>query len=320
MTKISSGVVVIVLVAINVPAGAQQYPVKPIRVLAGGAGNAVDLSARYLGQRLSEKWGKSVIVENRGGLAHVGAAITAKALPDGYTLCMGEFSTHVSAPSLFKNLAYDPNTDFAPITMVMRAPLVLVSSPAFPAASLKELVEYAKKRPGELKYAAQSVRSAGYLTMKLFLRAAGAEMLHVPYKRAPESLTAVLSREADISFQAGPVALPLLATGRVRAYAVSSGKRFSGAPDIPTVAEQGVAGFDTFVWSAVFAPARTPPALVARLNREIGEILRSPESQAAFLAQGAEAAPGTSLALADFVKTEGVKWARVIKEAGITAE
>ncbi len=320
MAQISGVAAVIVLLAINAPAGAQQYPVKPIRVLAGGAGNAVDLSARYLGQRLSEKWGKSVVIENRGGLAHVGAEITPKAAPDGYTWCMGEFATHVSTPSLFKNLAYDPNTDFAPITMVMRAPLVLVSSPALPAASLKELVDYAKKRPSELKYATQSARSAGNLTMKLFLRAAGVEMLHVPYKRAPESLTAVLSRESDVSFLAGPVALPLVATGKVRAYAVSSGKRFSGAPDIPTVAEQGVAGFDMVLWSAVFAPARTPPALIARLNREMGEILRSPESQAAFLAQGAEAAPGTSQELASFIKTEGVKWAQVIKEAGIKAE
>ncbi len=316
----SSAAVVIAWLMVSAQGGAQEYPVKPIRVLAGGAGNAVDLSARYLGQRLSEKWGKSVVIENRGGLAHLGAEITARAAPDGYTWCMGEFSTHVSAPSLFKNLAYDPIRDFAPISMVMRSPLMLVSSPALPTATLKDLVEYAKKRPGELKYATQSVRSAGNLTMKLFLRSAGVQMLHVPYKRAAEALTAVLSRESDISFQAGPVAMPLIATSRVRAYAVSSGKRFSAAPDIPTVAEQGIAGFDTAVWSSVLAPARTPPALVARLNREIGEILRSPESKAAFLAQGAETSPGTPQELAAFIKTEGAKWTQVIREAGITPE
>ncbi len=320
MAQRSSAAAVIALLMVSAQGGAQEYPVKPIRVLAGGAGNAVDLSARYLGQRLSEKWGKSVVIENRGGLAHLGAEIVARAAPDGYTWCMGEFATHVSAPSLFKNLAYDPIRDFSPISMVMRSPLILVSSPALPAASLKDLMEYAKKRPGELKYATQSVRSAGNLTMKLFLRSAGVQMLHVPYKRAPESLTAVLSREADISFLAGPVALPLIATGKVRAYAVSSGKRFSGAPEIPTVAEQGIAGFNTVMWSSVFAPALTPPALVARLNREIGEILRSPESQAVFLAQGAEASPGTPQELAAFIKTEGAKWAQIIREAGITPE
>ena len=316
----SSVAAAIALLVISAQAGSQEYPVKPIRLLTGGAGNSVDLSARYLGQRLSEKWGKSVVIENRGGLSHLAAEITARAAPDGYTWCMGEFATHVSAPSLFKNLAYDPNRDFSPISMVMRAPLVLVSSPALPPVSLKELVEYAKKRPGELKYATQSVRSAGNLTMKLFLRAAGVQMLHVPYKRAPESLTAVLSREADISFLAGPVALPLIATGKVRAYAVSWGKRFPAAPDIPTVAEQGITGFDTGTWSSVLAPARTPPALVARLNREIGEILRSPESQAAFLAQGAEASPGTPQELAAFIKAEGAKWAQIIREAGIKPE
>ncbi len=316
----TSGAVVIALFMVSAQASSQEYPIKPIRVLAGGAGNAVDLSARYLGQRLSEKWGKSVVIENRGGLAHVGAEIAARAAPDGYTWCMGEFATHVSPPSLFKNLAYDPIRDFAPISMVMRSPLILVSSPALPVTSLKDLVDYAKKRPGELKYAAQSVRSAGNLTMKSFMRASGVQMLHVPYKRAPESLTAVLSREADVSFLAGPVALPLIVTGKVRAYAVSFGKRFPGAPDVPTVAEQGIAGFDAAVWSSVLVPARTPPALVARLNREIGEILRSPEAQAAFLAQGAEASPGSSQELAAFIKTEGAKWAQIIREAGITPE
>jgi tripartite-type tricarboxylate transporter receptor subunit TctC len=254
---------------ISTPAVAQSYPTKPVRLLAGGAGNAVDLSARFLGQQLSEKWGKSVVIENRAGLATIGAEITAKAQPDGYTLNMGEFSTHVSAPSLFKSLPYHPVSDFAPITMVMRAPLLLVANASLPAANLRELVDLAKKRPGNYKYATQSVRSAGNLTMKVFLRAAGVEMLHVPYKRAAESLTAVISGESDVSFQATPVALPHLNTGKLKIFAISSAKRLSGAPEIPTVAESGVPGFDVAMWSAVFAPARTPQTLVDKLHRDM---------------------------------------------------
>jgi tripartite-type tricarboxylate transporter receptor subunit TctC len=233
---------------------------------------------------------------------------------------MGEFSTHVSAPNLYKNLPYDPVRDFSPITMVMKSPLLLVANPAVPATSLRELVGYAKTRPGALKYASQSVRSSGNLTMKLFLRAAGVNMLHVPYKRAADSLTAVMSHEVDVSFLGAPVSLPLFRSGKVKLFAVSSAKRFADAPEIPTVAESGISGFETGLWSAVFAPARTPPALVARLNREMTEILRSPNTQSAFLAQGAEVAPTTPQELASFVKTEIAKWAHVIKEAGITPE
>jgi len=315
LLAISAGCLVVPM-----PAVAQSYPTKPVRMLTGGAGNAVDLSARYLGQQLSEKWGKSVVIENRAGLAIVGAEITARAQPDGYTLNMGEFSSHVSAPNLYKQLPYDPVRDFTPVTMVMKAPLLLVANPSLPAANLREFVDYAKKRPGHLKYAAQSVRSAGNLTMKVFLRAAGVEVLHVPYKRAPESLTAVLSGEVDVSFLATPVALPHLNTGKLKIFAISSEKRFSGAPDIPTVAESGVPGFEAAMWSGVFAPARTPQALVEKIYRDMAEILKSPAAQAAMLVQGAETVANTPQEFATFVKTEIVKWAQVIREAGIKPE
>lgn len=315
LLAISAGCLVVPM-----PAVAQSYPTKPVRMLTGGAGNAVDLSARYLGQQLSEKWGKSVVIENRAGLAIVGAEITARAQPDGYTLNMGEFSSHVSAPNLYKQLPYDPVRDFTPVTMVMKAPLLLVANPSLPTANLREFVDYAKKRPGHLKYAAQSVRSAGNLTMKVFLRAAGVEVLHVPYKRAPESLTAVLSGEVDVSFLATPVALPHLNTGKLKIFAISSEKRFSGAPDIPTVAESGVPGFEAAMWSGVFAPARTPQALVEKIYRDMAEILKSPAAQAAMLVQGAETVANTPQEFATFVKTEIVKWAQVIREAGIKPE
>lgn len=315
LLAISAGCLVVPM-----PAVAQSYPTKPVRMLTGGAGNAVDLSARYLGQQLSEKWGKSVVIENRAGLAIVGAEITARAQPDGYTLNMGEFSSHVSAPNLYKQLAYDPVRDFTPVTMVMKAPLLLVANPSLPAANLREFVDYAKKRPGHLKYAAQSVRSAGNLTMRVFLRAAGIEVLHVPYKRAPESLTAVLGGEVDVSFLAAPVSLPHLNTGKLKIFAISSAKRFAGAPDIPTVAESGVPGFETGLWSGVFAPARTPLTLVDKLYRDMTEILKSPAAQAAMLVQGAETVANTPQEFAAFVKTEINKWAQVIREAGIKPE
>lgn len=302
------------------PSAAQNYPVKPVRMLAGSVGNAVDLSARYLGQQLSEKWGKPVVIENRAGLATIGASITAKASPDGYTLNMGEFSTHVSAPSLFNNLPYHPVEDFAPVTMVMKAPFVLVANPFVPAANLRELLDLANKRPGHLKYASQSVRSAGYLTMRVFLRSAGIEMLHVPYKRAADSLTALMGGEVDISLQATPVALPHVNTGKLKIFAVSSAKRFPGSPNIPTLAESGVPGFEVSMWSGVSAPARTPPALIDKLHRDMTHILKLPAAHAAMLVQGAEIAANTPQEFSAFVKTEIVKWAQVIKEAGIKPE
>ena len=193
-----------------------------MRIVTGGAGNTADITGRYLGQRLTEKWGKSVVIENRAGLAHVAAEITARAQPDGYTLCMGEFSTHVSAPSLYKQLPYDPVRDFTPITMVMRAPLLFVAHPSIPVANLREFVTHAKKRPGDIKYATQSLRSAGNLTMKFFIHAAGIDMLHIPYKRSAESLTALLGGEADVSFLAAPIAMPHLTTGKLKIFTVTS--------------------------------------------------------------------------------------------------
>lgn len=298
----------------------QHYPLKTVRITAGSAGNAVDWSARYLGKHLSEQWGKQVIVENRAGQALISAEIVAKAQPDGYTLCMGEFSTHVAAPSLLRQLAYDPITDFTPITLVMKAPLMLVANPKVPAADLQELVSYAKSRPGDLKYAAQSIRSAGNLSMQMLIRSAGIDMLHVPYKRAADSLNSIVGGETEVSFLAPPVALPYLHTGKLRVLAISSAKRSASAPEIPTVAESGLPGFEVVMWSGIFAPPRMPRPLLEKLNRDMTGILNAPAAKTQMAAQGVEAAPGTPEELGAYVRSEIPRWRQLIKDAGIVPE
>ncbi len=300
-------------------APAQNYPTKVVRLLASSVGSGSDVASRSLGPRLSERWGQPVVIENRPQPV-IHADIVAKAPPDGHTLLMGQFSSHASPPSLYKKLSYDPVKDFAAITLVSKAPLLLVAHPSVQASNVQEFNAYAKQRTGMIRYAAQSGSSNGRLTMELFNRRAGLDMLYVPYKGPAFSLTALLAREAEASFLSASAALPQVNAGKLKVYAITSEKRFAGAPGIPTMIESGMPEFESTVWFAVFAPARTPPVLVSKLNREIVEILRTPLFQAATLAQGAEVAPSTPEELAAFVKSEILKWGQIIKAIGIQPE
>jgi tripartite-type tricarboxylate transporter receptor subunit TctC len=272
--------------------------------------------ARHLGPLLSERWKQPVVVENRPQPV-IHADIVAKAAPDGYTLLMGQFSSHASPPSLYKKLSYDPVKDFAGITLVSKAPLLLVAHPSVPASNVQEFIAYAKQRPGEILYAAQSGGSNGRLTMELFSRRAGLDMRYVAYRSPAFSLSAVLAREAEVSFLTVMAAQPQVKAGKLKGFAVTSEKRFAGSPDIPTMIESGLPGFESTVWYGVFAPARTPLILVNKLNYDMVEILRRRSFQAALLAQGAEVSPGTPDELMVFVKSEIVKWGKVIREIGI---
>ena len=307
------------LLLVSLSANAQAFPTKSVRFLVGSVGSGSDLMARSLAPGLSQRWGQPVVIENRPQPV-IHAAIVAKATPDGYTLLMGQFSSHASPPSLYKNLAYDPVKDFAPITLVSRSALLLVAHPFIPAATVQEFIVYVRQRPGVVRYAAQSASSNGRLTMELFRNRAGLDMLYVPYRSPAMSLQALLAQEADVSFLSIAASISNVRAGKLKAYGITSKTRFSKAPDIPTLIESGFPGFEATLWFAVFAPARTPPNLVKKLNSDIVGILNREAIRSALLAQGSEVSPSTPEELAMFVENEIQRWGVVIRAAGIKPE
>ena len=300
---------------------AQAYPTKPVRVITGSPGSMSDIVTRQVGQRLSERWSQPVVVENRGGAGlTIGSAVAAKSLPDGYTLLMADRTSHAAAPSLYQKLPYDPVKDFTPITLVARAPLLLIAHPSVPAANLGEFIAYAREQPRGVNYAAGGPGTASHMTGEHFKHVTAVNLVSVQYKGGGAALLAVVSGEVKVGFSSALVALPQLKAGKVKAYAIASGNRFPRAPDIPTATEAGLPGFESEYWIGLFSPANTPAALVGRINREAVDILQSPAVRDALLAQGAEAAPGTPAEFAAFIKSETVKLKKVIDLAGIRAE
>jgi len=299
---------------------AQSYPTKPVRVITGAPGTQADIVMRHIGQRLSERWGQAVVVENRPGSGLIGSAIVAKSPPDGYTLLLASPSSHAAAPSLYKTLPYDPVRDFMPITQVAIAPNLVLGHPSVPAANLSEFVAYARGRPGVLNYAVAGPGSGGHIAGELFKHMTGVDLVSVFYKGGGAAINALVSGEAQVGFQSAFLAVPLIRTGKIRAYAVASRTRFAVAPDIPTAAEAGVPGFESEYWMALFAPSRTPEPLIGRINRDVVEILQSHDMQKALLSRGVDPAPGTPAELAEFVRSETVKLKKVIYLAGIKAE
>ena len=299
---------------------AARFPSKPIRIMGQGAGSTADYLSRFLGQKLTEKWGQPVVIDNRSGAGGtISADTVAKAAPDGYTLVMGHAGTHVSAVSLYKNLPYDPLRDFAPITRVTNGVTVLVIHPSIPVNNVLELIAYAKQQ-GNVNYASAGPGTISHLTGELFKQVTGIKLVHVPYKSAGQALIALLGNETQVAFLSPITAYAQIRSGRVKPLAVSSRARFAGAPDIPSATEAGVPGMEALLWFGLFAPAKTPQPVIAKLNQAVVEILRQPEVKDAILKQGAEVAPSTPEELRAFVASELVKWTKIIKEAGITAE
>ena len=297
------------------------YPTKFVRVITGGAGNMHDIILRQLGQRLTERWGQSVVVENRGGAGlTIGTAMVARATPDGYTLLMSDRTAIAVAPSAFKGLSYDPLKDLAPITLVARAPLLVVAHPSLPAAKLRELIDYARQRPGVLSYAAAGPASANHIAGELFKQMASVEITAVNYKGTPAAMLAVVSGEVKMGFGMVPVVLPHVNAGKLRAYAITSNKRFSGLPDVPTSAEAGLPGFESDYWIGMLAPARTPAPIIGKLNTDIVSILRTSELQSSLLAQGSELAAGTPAEFSAFIRSETARLKKVVDLAGIRME
>ncbi len=317
-------VILHVVLVLSAPAwgadSAKDFPSRPVRIMGQGVGSTADYLSRYVGQKLTEKWGQSVVVDNRAGAGGtIPTDLVAKAAPDGYTMVMGHAGTHVSAVSLYKNLPYDPVKDFTPITLVAKLVTVLVTHPSVPVANVQELIAYARQK-GNLNYASAGPGTISHLTGELFNQVTGLKLVHVPYKGAGAALTSLISGETPVSFLSPITAHTQLKAGRVKALAVSSRTRFVAVPDIPSATEAGVPGMEAVLWFGLFVPANTPAPVVKKLNAEVTEILRRPEVKEAILRQGGEVAPSTPEELGAWVKSELAKWTPIIKAAGIKAD
>lgn len=310
------------ILALALPLGtaAQSYPAKPIRVLVGfSAGGAPDIIARMLGVKLQESLGQPIVIENRPGAAgNIAADTVAKSPADGYTLLMGNVSLTISTHATPKP-SFDPAQDLDPVGMVASLPLMLVVHTGVPVNSLRELVEYAKARPGALNYASVGIGSAHHLSGELLSSLAGAKMVHVPYKGGGAAIQALLAQEAHLLFLTPLALMPHVRSGKLKALGVTSSKRTGAAPEVPTIAEGGLAGFDVDNWHTLFAPRGTPRELIGRLNTELNRVLNQPEVKQQLLAQqGAEAWPSTPEEARAHVRAEIGKWGRIIQSSGAT--
>src|SRR4051812_30971151 len=303
--------------------GAQAaFPEKPVRFVVGFTpGGPSDILARALGQKLADGWRSPVVIENRPGAGgNVAAEAVAKASADGYTWLLGNNSILATNQSLYRSLAYDPVKDFAPVALVAIQPNILVVNPDVPAKSVRELIALAKSKPGRLNYASSGSGAAAHLAGELFKTMTGTDMVHVPYKGAQPALTDVIAGQAQLMFATSASVIPYIKAGRLRALAVTTARRSASVPDLPTVAEAGVPGFEAITWHGVVVPAATPAALVERLNRDIVTALREGDLRERLESLGAEVAAGTPREFADYIAAEIPKWTKVVKDSGARAE
>ena len=303
-------------------AAAQTYPTKPIRFVVGfGAGGGNDLIARILSRKLTDSMGQQVIVDNRpGGAGIVAAVMTAKAPPDGYTLFAGSISTLATNVSMHAKLPYDPLRDFAPITTTTLSPYLFTVNPSVQAATLKEFIALAKAAPRKINYGSAGSGSGNHLSQEMFKFMAGVDMVHVPYKGAAEQVTALIAGEVQMSCIQVQVALTQTRAGRLRALAITGAQRLAIAPDLPTVAEAGVPGYEATSWQGVVAPTGTPDAIIRRLHGEIARALQSQEVTERLVAEGTTTGGITPEAFASHIRSEIAKWAKVVKMSGARAD
>jgi tripartite-type tricarboxylate transporter receptor subunit TctC len=303
---------------LSFPAAAQSWPSTTLRlVVPTPPGSSVDLVARVIGEKLKDRYGQTVIVENRPGAGGtIGAGLVAKAT-DGHTFFAGFNGPLTVAPALYPKLPYDPARDLAPVILTVTQPNVLAVRADLKVDSLKDFIALAKARPGKLNYASVGNGSLSHLSMELLKTGAGLFIVHIPFNGGPPAVQAMASGDVDALFTALSNLQPLARAGKVRLIALSNAKRSAAAPEIPTVAEQGFAGFDATTWNGILAPAATPPAVIAELNRAINQILALPEVQSRLLASGAEPAGGTPEQFGALMMAESERWAGVIRRSGI---
>jgi tripartite-type tricarboxylate transporter receptor subunit TctC len=302
-----------------VPAWAQGYPVKPVRyVIPFPAGGSPDLIARLITERFSRMWGQQVLVDNRPGAGGtVGAAFAAKSAPDGYTLFQCNIASSAIAESLYARMPYDQQRDFAPLSRIGTTASVLVVHPSLPARSVKEFIAYARAHPGKLSYGTSAAGTSPQLSMELLKLTAKIDVVHIAYKGAPQALSDVIGGQIPVSVQTAPGALAAIQAGRVRALAVTSLKRLPQLPDVPTMDESGLPGFEVTSWYGLCAPAGTPVTILDKVHADLVAVLRMPEIQQRLRDIVVEAAPMGREEFAQFIRAEIARWARVIKAAGI---
>lgn len=302
------------------PAGSgQAYPSRPIRMIVPfSPGGASDTAARVVGQHLGPRLGQQIVIENRPGAGGViGTEIAAKATADGHTLLMGSNTEIVINPNLYKKLPYDTLKDFTPISLVANTPLLLVVNPSVPAKNVQELIALAKAKPGGLNYASSGNGSTVQLATEMFKTMAGVSIRHIPFNGSAPAVIQTIAGETQLMFPAMPAALQQARTGKLRALAVTSLKRVGAAPEIPTVAESGVPGFDIGIWNGLMAPAGTPKPVLDRLHAELTKTLAVPEAQQSFANIGAEVLTSTPTEFAALIKAELAKYSKVVREARV---
>jgi len=299
-------------------AAGQNYPVRPVRVIVPfAAGGNTDITARAIGARLSDVFGQQIVVENRpGGATNIGTELVAKAPPDGYTILMGGATNAINMSTQAKP-PYDTLRDFAPVILCVKGANVLSIHPSVPARNLKELIALARARPGQLNFASSGLGSSNQMAGELFKMMANVNIVHVPYKGNAPALTDTMAGHVEMMFSGVPALIPHIQSGRLRAVAIGSLKRFTAIPEVPTFDESGVKGYEATTWFGLMAPVKTPKEIVARWNVEVGKILASPDLKGRFLNEGLEPMGGTQEEFATFIRVEIEKYARVVAATGM---
>lgn len=292
---------------------AQEYPVKPVRyVVPAPAGGGADIIGRIVAMKLGEALGQQVVVDNRGGAAtNIGAELVARAAPDGYTLLQTQVNTMSTNHVLYKNIGYNPLTDFDPVAMLAAVPIIVVVHPSLPVKSVPELVQLAKQRPGQINYGSAGSASVSHLGAELLKRQAGIDMVHVPYKGSVLSANDLIAGHISLMFSTAPTSLSHVKSGRLRLLAVAGARRSALMPDVPTVAESGIPGVEVAMWFGVVAPAKTPRPIIDRLNSEIARVILSADTRERFAAQGSEPDPMSPQEFAAYIKSEYAKWTKL---------
>jgi len=318
MKDLRAQLALLTLVASAACAAADAYPDKPIRMIVPvPAGGTPDVVARMVAPGLSSALGQQLVVDNRGGAGGlIGAELAARATPDGYTLLLSSPGPLTILPHLQKKMAYDPLRDFVPIGLISVGPFLLITHPSVPAKSVKELIALARAEPGKLNYASAGNGAANHLAMELFKSMAGVEITHVPYKGAPQAVTDVLAGHMNMMFNSIAPVIQHIRAGRVRVLGIGSARRSPQLPDVPTIGEAGVPGYEAVSWFGLLAPANTPKPIVARLNRVLAEVVRKPETRVQFEAQGADPVGSSPEEFAALIRRESARYAKVVKSSG----
>jgi len=319
---LNKSLVALLIVCAPALAAAQAYPTKTVRIIAPfAAGSTIDILGRLIAPRLFEALGQPVIVEDRPGAGGmIGLDFVAKSPPDGHTLVIGALGPLAMNPALYPKTPFDPVQDFAAVSLLATGPVVIVVHPSIPARNVKELVELAKKRPGQLNFGSPGVGSSPHLTGELFKLITKTDVVHVPYKGNAEAITDLIGGQLSMVFTGVPPVVPLAKAGKVRVLATTGKQRLANLPDVPTLREAGIEGADVLIWYGVVAPAATPKDVIARLNREIVKIMAVPDVREKFAQQGVDPASSTPEEFAQLIRDEVARWGKVIRNAGIKLE